>query len=198
MAEPVRKGEIQRKTSETEVFVSFELDGIGNYQIDTEIPFLGHMLSLFTMHSLTNLTITARGDINVDYHHTVEDIGICLGQTLGQAVGDKKGINRYGSALVPMDEALAQVVIDMSGRSFIDFNVDFPTETIGNFPTELFEEFFRAVASNAGMTLHIDVLKGTNSHHMIEAVFKALGRALQVACSIDPKMDGVWSTKGKL
>ncbi|MGE5396189.1 MAG: imidazoleglycerol-phosphate dehydratase HisB [Chitinophagales bacterium] len=198
MSEDLRTSEVHRKTNETEIFLHLELDGTGNYQIDTEIPFLGHMLSLFAMHSLCNLRIWGRGDTEVDLHHTVEDIGICFGKGIKDSLGDKRGINRYGSAVLPMDEALARVVIDISGRPYLDYNVSLAASEVGDFPTELVEEFFRALTNNAGITMHIDLLKGKNTHHSLEAIFKAFGRALREACSFEPRMEGIWSTKGKL
>lgn len=198
MSEELRSAEVHRKTTETEVFINLDLDGTGSYQIDTEVPFLGHMLSLFSAHSLVDLKILARGDNQIDDHHTVEDIGICLGRAIKQSLGSKRGITRYGSACIPMDEALARVVIDFSGRSYLDFQVPIPSENVGSFSTELVEEFFRAVVDHAGMTLHIDLLKGRNSHHIIEAVFKAFARAFRQAAAYEPNVEGVWSTKGKL
>ncbi|MGE5372047.1 MAG: imidazoleglycerol-phosphate dehydratase HisB [Solirubrobacterales bacterium] len=198
MAEDLRSAEVHRKTNETEIFMNLEIDGNGNYQVDTEIPFLGHMLALFSMHSLCNLKVWARGDNQVDDHHTVEDIGICLGRAIVDSLGDKRGINRYGSAIIPMDEALVRVVLDFSGRPYLDFNAEMPAQTVGNFATELVEEFFRGVVNQAGMNLHIDVLKGTNTHHIIEGIFKAFARAFREASTFEPKMEGVWSTKGKL
>jgi len=191
----IRKGEVQRKTSETELLLQLELDGTGHHQVDIEIPFLGHMLTLFSVHSLCNLKVTGRGDIEVDDHHTAEDIGICMGQALKTAIGDKMGINRYGEATVPMDEALVRVVLDFSGRSFLSFNVNIPRDQIGNFSTENVKEFFQALANNAGMNIHIDLIKGENSHHIIEAVFKAFARALKMAVAIEPRIEGVWSSK---
>lgn len=169
-----RKVEVQRKTGETEILLELELDGTGNHQIDTEIPFFGHMLTLLAVHSLCNLKVIARGDIEVDDHHTVEDIGICFGKALQESLGDKKGIKRYGEATVPMDEALASVVVDLSGRSYLSYTVDIPMQTIGNFSTENVREFFQAVMNNAGMNIHIDLRKGENSHHIIEAILKHL------------------------
>jgi len=198
MKEFNRIGEIQRKTSETEVFLKLELDGTGNHQIDIEIPFLSHMLILFSLHSLCDLKVTARGDVEIDDHHTVEDIGICMGQALRQAVGDKKGINRFGEATVPMDEALARVVLDFSGRSFLHYNVKVSREQVGNFSTENVREFFQALASNAGMNIHIDMLRGENTHHIIEAVFKAFARALKRAVMTEPRIQEVWSSKSVL
>ncbi|MBO8158873.1 imidazoleglycerol-phosphate dehydratase HisB [Thermosyntropha sp.] len=198
MIKDSRIAEVQRKTAETEVLVQLDLDGTGSHQIDTEIPFLSHMLTLFAVHSLCNLKVTARGDIEVDDHHSVEDIGICLGEALRKALGDKRGINRYGEATVPMDEALARVVIDLSGRAYLAYNVDFKRHTIGNFALENIEEFFRAVANNAGMNLHIDLIRGENAHHIAEAVFKAFAKALKIAVDYEPRIEGVWSSKGNL
>ncbi|HHV77436.1 MAG TPA: imidazoleglycerol-phosphate dehydratase HisB [Syntrophothermus lipocalidus] len=194
----MRSAEIHRKTTETEILLRMELDGTGSYQIDTEMPFLGHMLALFSMHSLCNLKVWARGDTEVDDHHTVEDIGLCFGLALKQAIGDKKGLRRYGSATIPMDEALARVVVDLSGRPYLSYHVPVPGERVGTFATELVEEFFRAVVNSAGITLHIDLIRGSNSHHILEAVFKAFARALKEAIEYEPRVEGVWSTKGKL
>ncbi|MGI6452110.1 MAG: imidazoleglycerol-phosphate dehydratase HisB [Syntrophomonadaceae bacterium] len=193
--EEVRTGEIQRKTGETEILVQLELDGTGNHHIDTEIPFFSHMLTLFSVHSLCNLKVIARGDIEVDDHHTVEDIGICMGEAFKQALNEKKGINRYGEATVPMDEALVRVVLDLSGRSLLMYKVDLGRDTIGNFATENVKEFFQAVANYGGMNIHIDLIRGENSHHIIEAIFKAFGRALKEAVAIEPRIEGVWSSK---
>ncbi|WP_287192594.1 imidazoleglycerol-phosphate dehydratase HisB [Syntrophothermus sp.] len=198
MSDEIRSAEIHRKTTETEILLRMELDGTGSYQIDTEMPFLGHMLALFSMHSLCNLKVWARGDTEVDDHHTVEDIGLCFGLALKQAIGDKKGLRRYGSATIPMDEALARVVVDLSGRSYLSYHVPVPGERVGTFATELVEEFFRAVVNSAGITLHIDLIRGSNSHHILEAVFKAFARALKEAIEYEPRVEGVWSTKGKL
>ncbi len=195
MKETNRTGEIQRKTSETEILLQLGLDGTGNHQIDIEIPFLSHMLTLFSLHSLCDLKVTARGDVEIDDHHTVEDIGICLGQALRKAVGEKKGINRYGEATVPMDEALVRVVLDISGRSYLQYNVKVNRDTVGNFSTENVKEFFQAVASNAGMNIHIDMLRGENTHHVIEAVFKAFARAVKRAVAPEPRIQEVWSSK---
>jgi len=198
VSDEIRSAEIHRKTTETEILLRMELDGTGSYQIDTEMPFLGHMLALFSMHSLCNLKVWARGDTEVDDHHTVEDIGLCFGLALKQAIGDKKGLRRYGSATIPMDEALARVVVDLSGRSYLSYHVPVPGERVGTFATELVEEFFRAVVNSAGITLHIDLIRGSNSHHILEAVFKAFARALKEAIEYEPRVEGVWSTKGKL
>lgn len=193
-----RTGEVQRNTGETEVLVQVELDGSGNQQIDTEIPFLSHMLTLLTVHSLCNIRVTARGDIAVDDHHTVEDIGICLGEAIKIALQDKRGINRYGEATIPMDEALARVVIDLSGRSCLVYNVVIGREKVGDLSTENVREFFQAVANSAGMNIHIDLIRGDNAHHIIEAIFKAFARALKMAVAIEPRVEGVWSSKGNL
>lgn len=196
--EQTRRGEVQRQTSETEVLVQLELDGTGKHQIDTEIPFLNHMLTLFAVHSLCDLMVSARGDVDVDDHHTVEDIGICLGDALRLALGEKRGINRYGEATVPMDEALARVVIDFSGRPCLVYNVSLERQQMGNMAVENIKEFFQAVTNHAGMNLHIDLLRGGNAHHKIEAVFKAFARALKIAVEMEPRLEGVWSSKGNL
>jgi len=193
-----RIGEIKRKTRETDIFVELDLNGSGQHQIDTEITFLSHMLTLFSVHSLCNLNITARGDIEVDDHHTVEDIGICMGEAIKMALGDKKGINRYGEATVPMDEALARVIIDLSNRPYLVYAVNVPVERLGVLTTENIKEFFQALANHAGITIHIDLLRGDNSHHIIEAVFKAFARAFRAAVTFEPNIEGVWSSKGKL
>ncbi|HPF43867.1 MAG TPA: imidazoleglycerol-phosphate dehydratase HisB [Syntrophomonadaceae bacterium] len=198
MKEKSRKAEIQRKTGETEVLVQIALDGTGKYQIDTEIPFLSHMLTLFAVHSLCDLKVTARGDIEVDDHHSVEDIGICLGQAIKAALGEKRGINRYGDSIIPMDEALARVVMDLSGRPYLFFDADFKQEKIGNLSTENIREFFQAIVNSAGINLHIDIIRGTNSHHLAEAIFKAFARALKKAIADEPRVEGVWSSKGNL
>jgi imidazoleglycerol-phosphate dehydratase len=198
MGNEKRIGEIKRKTRETEVFVELDLDGNGQHQIDTEITFLSHMLTLFSVHSLCNLKLAARGDMEVDDHHSVEDIGICLGESIKMALGEKKGVNRYGEATVPMDEALARVVIDLSNRPCLIYEVDVPAEKLGVLSTENIKEFFQALVNHAGITMHIDLLRGENSHHIIEAVFKAFARSFRDAISIEPKIEGVWSSKGKL
>lgn len=198
MEKNLRSAEIQRKTAETEVLVQIALDGTGSYQIDTGIPFLSHMLTLFAVHSLCDLKITARGDLEVDDHHTVEDIGICLGQAIKAALGDKRGINRYGEAIIPMDEALARVVIDLSGRPCLVYAAEISQPVMGNFSTQNVREFFQAVVNNAGINLHIDLIRGDNSHHIIEAIFKAWARALQQAVSYEPRQAGIWSSKGYL
>lgn len=193
-----RIGEIARKTGETEVLLQIDLDGTGVYQIDTEIPFLSHMLTLFAVHSLCNLKVIARGDLKVDDHHSTEDIGISLGQALQLAMGNKKGIRRYGEATIPMDEALVRVVVDLSGRSHLVYNAEIQREMIGNLATENIKEFFQAVANHAGMNIHIDLIRGDNSHHCIEAIFKAFARALKIALEYEPRVEGIWSSKGNL
>jgi imidazoleglycerol-phosphate dehydratase len=194
----VRNSQISRKTSETEINLKLYVDGSGIHEIETPVPFLNHMLTLFAVHSRCDLQVSAVGDTQVDDHHTVEDIGICLGQAIKEALGDKKGINRYGQALIPMDEALARVVIDLSGRSFMQYTVDIPSTQLGNLSSENIKEFFQAIANQAGMTIHIDLLRGENSHHIVEAVFKAFARAFKEAVAVAPGVEGVWSSKGKL
>jgi imidazoleglycerol-phosphate dehydratase len=193
-----RHASISRKTNETDIQLAFTIDGEGKAELDTGVPFLTHMLDLFTKHGHFNLTVTAKGDTEVDDHHTTEDIGICLGQALREALGDKKGIKRYGNAFVPMDEALAQVVVDLSNRPHFEFRGQFPSEKVGTFDVELVHEFLWKLALEARMNLHVIVHYGRNTHHMIEAVFKALGRALDEATMIDPRVKGVPSTKGML
>ncbi|MNW37665.1 Imidazoleglycerol-phosphate dehydratase [compost metagenome] len=193
-----RTGSVSRKTNETDIQLSFAVDGTGQAEIETDVPFLNHMLDLFTKHGHFDLNVEARGDVDIDDHHTVEDIGICLGQTLLEALGDKKGIKRYASVFVPMDEALAQVVIDLSNRPHFEYRAEYPSQQVGSFSTELVHEFLWKFALEARMTLHVIVHYGQNTHHMIEAVFKALGRALDEATSIDPRVTGVPSTKGVL
>jgi imidazoleglycerol-phosphate dehydratase len=192
-----RTAEIKRETKETKVGLRLDLDG-GEAKISTGVGFLDHMLELLARHGRLGLELEATGDLETGAHHTTEDVGICLGQAIDEALGDRAGIRRYGSALVPMDEALAECAIDISGRPFCDFAADLPDVTIAGFDSELAEEFFRAVANNSKMTLHIWVRSGSNAHHMIEACFKALARALRQAVSIDPDEPGVPSTKGTL
>jgi imidazoleglycerol-phosphate dehydratase len=195
---PQRKAEISRSTKETRVHVQLNLDGSGKSAVQTGVGFLDHMLDLLARHSLIDLSITAGGDLQVDGHHTVEDVGIVLGRALDEALGEKKGIGRYGWAIVPMDESLAQVAIDLSGRAAFVFNVQFTGELIGSFSAELIEEFFKALAANAKMNMHVTVPYGTNNHHISEAIFKATARALRQAVSPDPRNPGVPSTKGSL
>ncbi len=194
----MRMGEVLRKTGETEILLQIELDGTGANQIDTEIPFLNHMLTLLAVHSLCNLKVAARGDLEVDDHHSVEDIGICLGEALKTAIGDKRGINRYGEATVPMDEALARVVLDFSGRACLVYNAGIARDKIGKMSTENVKEFFQALANNAGMNIHIDLIRGENTHHCVEAIFKAFARALKKAVELEPRIEGIWSSKGNL
>lgn len=193
-----RQASVRRATRETTVELILGLDGSGAYDIATGIPFLDHMLAHLVIHGLLDLDVHASGDTDVDDHHTVEDIGIALGQAIREAVGDKKGIWRYGSALLPMDEALVEVALDLSGRGFCQCDVVFPTAKIGAFDAELVPEFLRALAMNAGMTLHVRLLSGKNSHHIAEAIFKALGRALRQAVAADPRRAEIPSTKGVL
>jgi imidazoleglycerol-phosphate dehydratase len=193
-----RQASISRKTGETDIKLSFNVDGTGEVSIESDVPFLNHMLDLFAKHGQFDLQLDARGDIDVDDHHTVEDIGICLGQAIREALGDKKGIKRYASVFVPMDESLAQVVIDISNRPHFEMRADFPAALVGSFTVELVHEFLWKLALEARITLHVIVHYGRNTHHMIEAVFKALGRALDEATQIDPRVKGVPSTKGVL
>jgi imidazoleglycerol-phosphate dehydratase len=193
-----RSASVARKTNETDIALTFQVDGTGVSEIQTDVPFLNHMLDLFTKHGQFNLNVVAKGDIEIDDHHTVEDIGICLGQTLREALGDKRGIKRYASVFVPMDEALAQVIIDISNRPHFEYRAEYPSATVGSFDTQLVHEFLWKLALEARITLHVIVHYGQNTHHMIEAVFKALGRALDEATSIDPRVQGVPSTKGVL
>ena len=193
-----RTAEISRKTKETDIRLALNLDGTGKASIRTGVGFFDHMLDLLARHSLIDLTVDAKGDLEIDAHHTVEDVGIVLGQAIEKAIGDKRGIYRYGWAIVPMDESLAQIAIDLSGRPAFVFNVKFPTATIGEFPVELVDEFFKSVATNAKMNLHIAVPYGTNNHHISEAIFKATAKALRQAVSHDPRNSDVPSTKGSL
>ncbi len=195
---PNRTAKITRQTKETKIELSLDLDGKGRNTISTGVGFFDHMLDLLSRHSLIDLDVTADGDLHVDCHHTVEDVGIVLGQALEKAIGDKKGIHRYGWAIVPMDESLAQVAVDLSGRPAFVFNVKFTGETIGQFPVELVEEFLKALATSARMNLHVMVPYGTNNHHIAEAIFKSLAKALRQATSQDPRNDEVPSTKGSL
>ena len=191
-----RKGEYKRKSLETEIEVKVDLDGKGINNLRTEIYFLNHMLTLFSRHGFFDLEVKAQGDLKVDYHHTLEDIGICLGEAIKNALQDKKGIRRYGFNILPMDESLVQVALDISGRGQLTYKVQFEQERVGFFEVNLVEEFFRALAYHAGMTLHINLLYGKNSHHIIEAIFKAFGRALDEATRRDDRLDDVFSTKG--
>ncbi len=194
-----REAKIDRKTKETEIHLRFNLDGRGESQISTDIPFMDHMLTLMTAHGFMNMVLSARGDRDIDDHHTVEDLGICLGLAIRDALGDMKGIRRFGEATVPMDEALARVVIDVSGRPILSYRVSLKKRTSGNFDVGLVKEFFRALVTNAGLTVHIDLVAGEDPHHIAEAVFKAFGRALDQAGAIEGRLHGeVPSTKGLL
>lgn len=193
-----RTATLKRTTKETDIEISFDIDGAGEANVGSGIGFFDHMLILFAKHGLFSLTVKAQGDLVIDGHHTVEDIGIVLGQALAKAAGDKAGIRRYGHVYVPMDEALVLVVVDFSGRPFLAFDAELGQGRIGEFDVELTEEFLRAVAVNAGLTLHVKVLAGKNRHHMVEAIFKALGRALSQSLERDPRVQGVPSSKGML
>jgi len=193
-----RKAEIRRKTAETDITVGINLDGDGKAEVSTGIGFFDHMLKLFARHGLFDIVVSAKGDLEVDGHHTAEDVGICLGQALKAAMQDKKSIRRYGTSFVPMDEALSMASLDLSGRPYLVFSARFTSQKLGEMDTELIEEFFRALAFNSGMNIHINVLYGSNNHHIAEAVFKSFGRALDEAVSIDSRITGVMSTKGTL
>lgn len=195
----MRTASMDRKTKETEIAVELNLDGTGAYDVETGIGFLDHMLEQLSRHSLMDLKVRAKGDLHIDGHHTTEDCGIVIGLAIKKALGDMKGITRYASSYIPMDETLSRAAMDISGRPFLVWNVKFPREKIGEMDTELFEEFFRAFAFAAGMTLHVENLYGVNSHHIIESCFKAVARALRAATEIDPrKADAIPSTKGTL
>ena len=189
---------LSRTTGETSVTVSLNLDGSGKADVQTGVGFLDHMLTLLSVHGFMDLHVRAQGDLSVDSHHTVEDIGIVLGKSIRDALGDKKGIHRYGNCFIPMDETLVQVCLDCSGRPFFVFDAEIPKIRLGNYETEMTEEFFRAVAMNCGLTLHIRILYGSNVHHMIEAVFKAFARALAAALAMDGRVKGLMSSKGVL
>ncbi|MFO1385550.1 MAG: imidazoleglycerol-phosphate dehydratase HisB [Chitinivorax sp.] len=195
----MRQATVTRNTLETQITISINLDGTGKSQFQTGLPFLDHMLDQVARHGLIDLDIVANGDLHIDGHHTAEDIGITLGQAFAQAIGDKKGVRRYGHAYVPLDEALSRVVVDLSGRPGLEFDVNFTRAMIGTFDVDLFHEFFQGFVNHAGVTLHIDNLKGNNAHHQAETVFKAFGRALRMATEFDPRMAGTMpSTKGSL
>ena len=195
----MRNYEIKRQTAETDISLSLELDGSGKSNISTGCGFMDHMLTLFASHGCFDLQISCDGDVEVDYHHSVEDVGICLGKAFAEALGECRGITRYGSMILPMDEALIMTAVDISGRDCLVYGLEIPTEKVGDFDTELVEEFFVAFVRNAGITLHVKQLAGTNSHHIIEGAFKSLARALRIAVSIDSKKaDEIPSTKGKL
>ena len=193
-----RKAKLERKTKETEISVELELDGSGKSEIETGMPFFNHMLDSFTRHGLFDIQIKAKGDIEVDYHHTVEDVGLALGQTFKDALGDKHGIRRFGEASCPLDETLAKVVVDLSGRPYLSYNVKIRPGRVGDFDTDLPHEFYAGFANQLGMNLHIDVPRGKNPHHIIEACFKAFARAMDMATQPDPRIEGALSTKGSL
>lgn len=194
-----RTAEIQRETRETQISVAIDIDGEGTSSIDIGIPFLEHMIEQIARHGVIDIRVTARGDLEIDAHHTVEDVGIVFGQAVSKAVGDKRGINRYGHAYVPLDEALSRVVLDLSGRPGLEYNVDYPRARVGEFDVDLIREFFQGFVNHASATVHIDNIRGGNAHHIAETIFKAFGRALRVALSDDPRMAGsVPSTKGAL
>ncbi len=195
----MRTATLTRTTAETDVTVTINLDGTGTYKNATSVGFFDHMLDQLARHSLIDMEITARGDLHIDDHHTVEDVGITLGQAMTQALGDKRGIRRYGSCLLPMDDALVRSALDLSARPFLIWNVDLPTSKIGTFDTELVREFFQALSTHGGITLHVDMLHGLNSHHIAEAAFKSVARALREAVEVDPrKAEDIPSTKGAL
>jgi len=195
----MRQVDVTRNTSETQIQIAINLDGMGKAQLNSGVPFLDHMLDQIARHGMIDLTVTAKGDTHIDDHHTVEDVGITLGQAIAKAVGDKKGITRYGHSYVPLDETLSRVVIDFSGRPGLEFHVPFTRARVGDFDVDLAIEFFRGFVNHAGVTLHIDNLRGINAHHQIETVFKAFGRALRMALELDPRASGVIpSTKGSL
>ncbi|MSQ80764.1 MAG: imidazoleglycerol-phosphate dehydratase HisB [Candidatus Methylopumilus sp.] len=194
-----RSGSISRKTLETQIEVSIDLDGKGTAKLNTGIGFLDHMLDQIARHGMLDLVVEAKGDLHIDAHHTVEDVGIVMGQAFAKAIGDKKGIKRYGHAYVPLDEALSRVVLDISGRPGLEFDVEFKRAAIGEFDVDLVHEFFQGFVNHANITMHIDNLKGDNSHHQAETIFKAFGRALRMAIDIDPNLSGITpSTKGSL
>ena len=193
-----RAAKVLRKTAETNISLSLNIDGKGKGSIKTGIPFFDHMLTLFAKHGIFDLKLTAKGDISVDYHHTVEDVGICLGQAFKEALGDKVGIVRYGESKVPMDEALTEVIIDISGRPHLTYNVPITKTKFIDFDVEVVKEFFEAFSLNAGITIHVNLIRGGNMHHIIESIFKAFAVTLSKACAIDPRKKGVPSTKGVL
>jgi len=194
-----RSASVSRNTNETKIEVSINLDGQGSVKLNTGIGFLDHMLDQVARHGMFDLEVTAKGDLHIDAHHTVEDVGIVLGQAFNKAIGDKKGITRYGSAIIPLDEALSRVVLDISGRPGLEFDVEFKRAAIGEFDVDLIHEFFQGFVNHANITMHIDNLKGDNAHHQAETIYKAFGRALKMAVCIDPKISGITpSTKGSL
>jgi len=198
MATKARQGQVHRTTKETDIKLTLQLDGQGNAAIQSGVSFMDHMLTLLTVHGFFDLEIAGKGDVEVDDHHTVEDLGICLGQALKEALGDLSGICRYGQSIIPMDEALAQVVVDISNRPYLHYEAPIKDQKVGTFDTALAKEFLRALSLHAGLTLHVKVMHGENAHHIIEAVFKALGRALGQAASREPRTKGPLSSKGSL
>jgi len=193
-----RTAKVSRKTKETDITVNVDLDGSGKAEIETGMPFYNHMLDAFTRHGLFDINVQAKGDIEVDYHHTVEDVGLALGQAFKDALGDKQGIRRFAEASCPLDETLARVVVDLSGRPYLSYNVKIRPGRVGNFDTDLPHEFYAAFTNQLGMNLHIDVVRGENPHHIIEACFKAFARAMDLATQVDPRIEGILSTKGSL
>src|SRR5512143_529102 len=193
-----RTARVARKTKETDIMVDLDVDGSGQAVIETGMPFFNHMLDAFSRHGFFNITVQAKGDLEVDYHHTVEDVGLALGQAFKEALGDKAGIRRFGEASCPLDETLAKVVVDLSGRPYLSYNVKIRPGRVGDFDTDLPHEFFQAFANQLGINLHIDVIRGENPHHIIEACFKAFARAIDMATQLDPRIQGVLSTKGSL
>lgn len=193
-----RQGKVKRVTKETSIQLSCVIDGSGQSRIDTGVPFFDHMLTLLAKHSLMDLDIKAKGDLEVDQHHTVEDVGLALGEAFVKALGNKAGISRYGYAYVPMDETLGRVVLDLSGRTYLELRASLSRRKCGDFPLQLIEEFLRAFANTVGMNLHVEILYGRDGHHMAEAIFKALAKALDMACRVDPRVKGLPTTKGKL
>jgi imidazoleglycerol-phosphate dehydratase len=195
----MRKAQVTRDTLETRISVKLDLEGSGKAKLDTGVPFLDHMLEQVARHGMLDLEVAAKGDLHIDAHHTVEDVGIALGQALARALGEKKGVRRYGHAYVPLDEALSRVVVDLSGRPALEFHVTFTRARVGEFDVDLVHEFFQGFVNHAAVTLHVDNLRGDNAHHQAETVFKAFGRALRMACELDPRSGGsLPSTKGKL
>ena len=197
-ANPKKQSKIQRKTKETEISLTLKLDGTGKNDISTGVPFMDHMLTLFAVHGFFDLTVNASGDTEVDDHHTVEDLGICLGQAFKEALGDGSGIRRYGHFALPMDETLVRVTLDISNRPYLHYGVTIPDQKVGNFDTALAQEFLRAFNLHGGITLHVELAHGENSHHILEAIFKALAKALDIACTAEPRATGVLSSKGTL
>ena len=194
----MRSATIDRTTNETNIKLILDLDGVGKGIIKTNVPFFDHMVDQLTFHSQIDLELHAQGDVEIDYHHTVEDCGICLGKAFSEAMGDKKGIKRYGFFLLPMDDALIRVALDFSGRSFLSWKVRFPTSSVGDFDLELVREFFNSFSTNSGATIHVEMLDGFNSHHISEAIFKGMGKAIKMAIARDERLDSIPSTKGTL